>query len=131
MRGGQRKRTIIPKPGGTLMKTSIQTDHHTLVEELRRRVLEGPGETPSAARQEAAKAAAGMSTVQDGYSDLARQIGDAAHRVTDAQVASVLSVVAGSEKAAFEIIAAAALGAGLLRWQQAIKTMEEAGDATR
>jgi hypothetical protein len=112
------------------MKTSIQTNHHTLVEELRRRVLEGPGETPPAARHEAAKAAAGVSTVQDRYSDLARQIGDSAHRVSDAQVASVLSA-AGSEKAAFEIIAAAALGAGLLRWQQAIKTLEEAGDATK
>jgi hypothetical protein len=112
------------------MKTSLQTNHRTLVEELRRSVLEGPGETPPAARQEAAKTAAGVSTVQDHYSELARQIGDAAYRVTDAQVASVLSV-AGSEKAAFEIIAAAALGAGLLRWQQAIKTMQEAGDATK
>jgi hypothetical protein len=45
-------------------------------------------------------------------------------------VASVLSV-AGSQKAAFEIITAAALGAGLLRWQQAIKTLEGAGDATK
>jgi len=36
---------------------------------------------------------------------------------------------AGSEKAAFEIIAAAALGAGLLRWRQAIKMLEEADDA--
>jgi hypothetical protein len=112
------------------MMTSIQTNHHTLVEELRRRVLEGPGETPPAARQEAAKTAAGVSTVQLGYSDLARQIGESAHRVTDAQVASVLSV-AGSQKAAFEIITAAALGAGLLRWQQAIKTLEGAGDATK
>jgi hypothetical protein len=112
------------------MKTSIQADHHTFVEALRWRVLEGPGQTSLAARQEAAKTAAGVSTVQDRYSDLARQIGNAAHSVTDAQVASVLSV-AGSEKAAFEIIAAAALGAGLLRWQQAIKMLEEAGDATK
>lgn len=112
------------------MKTSIQTNHRILAEELRWRVLEGPGETPPSARQEAAKTAVGVSTVQDRYSDLARQIGDAAHRVTDAQVASAVSV-AGSEKAAFEIIAAAAVGAGLLRWQQAIKTLEEAGDATK
>jgi hypothetical protein len=112
------------------MKTPIQTNHHALVEKLRQRVLEGPGEIPPAVRQEAAKVAAGVSTAQDCYSDLARQIGESAHRVTDAQVASVLSV-AGSEKAAFEIIAAAALGAGLLRWQYAIKTIEEAGDATK
>jgi hypothetical protein len=112
------------------MMTSIQTNHHTLVEELRRRVLEGPGETPPAARQEAAQTAAGVSTVQHAYSNLARQIGESADPVTDAQVASVLSV-AGSQKAAFEIITAAALGAGLLRWQQAIKTLEGAGDATK
>jgi hypothetical protein len=112
------------------MRTSIQIDHHALVEKLRRRVLEGPGETPPAVRQQAAKTASGVSTVQDRYGDLARQIGDAAHRVTDDQVASVLSKV-GSEKAAFEIIAAAALGAGLLRWQQAIKMLEEAGNAPR
>ena len=69
--------------------TSIQTSHHALIEKLRQRVLEGPGETPPTVRQEAAKAAAFVSTAQDRYSDLARQIGESAHRVTDAQVASV------------------------------------------
>lgn len=112
------------------MKTSTQTNHRTLVEALRRRVLEGPGETPPVARQEAAKTAAGVSAGLDRYSDLARQIGASALRVTDAQVAGVVSE-AGSEKTAFEIIAAAALGAGLLRWQQAMKMLEEAGDATK
>jgi hypothetical protein len=110
------------------MKTSNQIDHHTLVEALRRRVLEGPGETSAAARQQAANAAAGVAAVQDRYSDLARQIGESARRVTDAQVAALMSD-AGSEKAAFEIVAAAALGAGLLRWRQAIKMLEDAGDA--
>ena len=59
---------------------------------------------------------------------LAHQIGEAACRTSDAQVASVLHA-AGNEKAAFELIAAAAVGAGLLRWQQAMKALEEAGDA--
>lgn len=62
------------------------------------------------------------------YDDLARQIGEAAWRVTNAQVASVLAA-AGSEKAAFELIAAAATGAGLLRWQRATKALEEMSDA--
>ena len=62
------------------------------------------------------------------YDDLARQIGEAAWRVTDAQVASILAA-AGSEKASFELIAAAATGAGLLRWQRAIKALEETSDA--
>jgi hypothetical protein len=63
------------------------------------------------------------------YDDLARQIGEAAWRITDAQVASVLAA-AGSEKAAFELIATAATAAGLLRWQRAIKALEEIGDAS-
>ena len=36
----------------------------------------------------------------------------------------------GSEKATFEIIAAAALGAGLLRWEQAMKVLDEATNAS-
>jgi hypothetical protein len=37
---------------------------------------------------------------------------------------------AGIEKAAFELIAAAATRAGLFRWQHAIKALEEATDAS-
>jgi hypothetical protein len=44
------------------MRTSIQIDHHALVEKLRR-VLEGPGETPPAVRQQAAKTASGVQPV--------------------------------------------------------------------
>jgi len=43
-------------------------------------------------------------------------------------VASVLAA-AGSEKATFELIAAAATGAGWLRWQRAIKALEETSNA--
>ena len=35
----------------------------------------------------------------------------------------------GSEKATFEIIMAAAVGAGLSRWQQAMKVLDEATNA--
>jgi hypothetical protein len=63
------------------------------------------------------------------YDDLARQVGEAAFRTTDTQVANVLAAT-GSEKAAFELIAAAATGAGLLRWQRATKALEEATDAS-
>jgi hypothetical protein len=62
------------------------------------------------------------------YDDLARQLGESAAGVTDEQVASVVRAT-GSEKAAFEVIAAGALGAGLLRWQQGIKALDEATDA--
>lgn len=110
------------------MNTSERPDHHALAAALRRRILEGPGKTPSEVRQAAAQRAAGGPSTQSSYDDLAHQIGESAHRVTDAQVATVLGS-AGSEKATFEIIMAAAVGAGLLRWQQATRVLEEATDA--
>jgi hypothetical protein len=110
------------------MATTSRPDHHALAEALRRRVLDGPGKTDRIIRRAAAERAAGGPSLAAPYDDLARQIGEAAARVTDEQVASVLRA-AGSEKAAFEIIAAAALGAGLLRWRQGIKALEEVADA--
>ena len=110
------------------MKVSIRPDHRELAEALRRRVLEGPGETRPELRLASAERAAGGPPLEAPYDDLARQIGEAAYRVTDAQVSGVLTVT-GSEKASFEIIAAAALGAGLLRWEQAMKALDEVTDA--
>lgn len=110
------------------MKSSNRFDHRALAAALESRVLEGPGETPPESRQAAAQRAAGGPPADNPYDDLARQIGESARSVTEAQVADVLAA-GGSEKAAFEIIAAAAVGAGLARWRQAIKTLEEAADA--
>jgi hypothetical protein len=110
------------------MKVSQRPDHGALVEALRRRVLEGPGETRPELRQASARRAAGGPAMEEPFDALARQIGEAAHRVTDAQVSGVLTAM-GSQKAAFEIIAAAALGAGLLRWEQAMKVLDEATHA--
>jgi hypothetical protein len=84
--------------------------------------------TDRAVRHAAAKRAAGGPLIEAPYDDLARQIGESAAGVTDEQVARVLRVT-GSEKATFEIVVAAALGAGLLRWQQGIKALDEASDA--
>jgi hypothetical protein len=111
------------------MKRSIRPDHRALAEALRRRVLEGPGETRPGLRQASAERAAGGPAADVPYDDLARQIGEAACRVTDAQVASVLTAT-GSEKATFEIIAAAALGAGLLRFEQAMNVLDEVTNAS-
>ena len=96
------------------MMISSRFDHHSFAETLRRRVLEGPGETDPALRQRVAARAADGPAIEAPRDDLARQIGEAAYRTTDAQVASVLAA-AGSEKAAFELIAAAATGANHLR----------------
>jgi hypothetical protein len=110
------------------MKSSSRPDHDSFAQTLRSRVLEGPGETDPALRQRVAARAAGGPPIEAPYDDLARQIGEAAYRTTGGQVASVLAA-AGSEKAAFELIVTAATGAGLLRWQQAIKALEEISDA--
>ena len=103
---------------------SHRSEHDSCAETLKRRVLEGPGETDAGLRQRVAARAAGGPSIEAPYDDLARQIGEAAYGTTDAQVASVL-VAAGSEKAAYELIATAAMGAGLLRWQRAVKILDE------
>jgi hypothetical protein len=92
-------------------RTSIRPDHGALAGTLKRRVLEGPGETDPALRRRVAARASGGPPIEPAYDDLARQIGEAAYRTTDAQVANVL-VVAGGEKATFELIAVT--GAGLV-----------------
>jgi hypothetical protein len=109
------------------MTTSLP-DHRSFCEVLRRTVLEGPGETDPALRRRVAARASGGPPIEAPYDDLARQIGEAAHRTTDAQVVSVLTAV-GSEKATFELIVTAATGAGLSRGKQAIKALKDAGDA--
>lgn len=100
-------------------------DHRALGEALRRRTLEGPGETTPDLRQAVAERAAGGPPLAAPYDDLARQIGEAAYKVTDEQVAVVVKQ-AGGERAAFELIVVSALGAGLHRWQRGITILEEA-----
>src|SRR5689334_6811603 len=110
------------------MTTEAHADHAALSKALHDRVLDGPGESDRALRQAAAARAASGAAMAEPYDALARQIGDASYRVTDAQVADVLHA-AGSERAAFEIVAAAAVGASLSRWQQAMKALNEAKNA--
>jgi uncharacterized peroxidase-related enzyme len=108
-------------------KTPVHPKHRALADVVRRRVLEGPGQTGAALRQAMAERAAGGRPLEAPYDDLARQIGQAAHKVTDEQVASVVER-AGSERAAFELIVASALGAGLHRWRRGLKALEEAAE---
>jgi len=75
-----------------------------------------------------ARAGGGGPTMQP-YDALARQIGAAAHLITDADVAAVRSST-GADKGAFEIVMAACVGAGLYRWDAAVQAIEEAGDAS-
>ena len=108
-------------------KTPVHPNHRALADVVQRRVLEGPGETGAALRQAMAERAAGGPPLEAPYDDLARQIGQAAYKVTDEQVASVVER-AGSERAAFELIVASALGAGLHRWRHGLKALEEAAE---
>lgn len=62
------------------------------------------------------------------FAELIEQVSRDSSRVTDAQVDAVRRE-AGSEKAAFEIILAAAIGAGLHRWDAAANAIREADDA--
>jgi hypothetical protein len=110
------------------LKTVERPDHPALADALRRRVLEGPGEIAPALRQAIARSATGGAAAQPPYDALARQIGEAANRTTDDEVASVVSAT-GSDKATFEVIVAAAVAAGLFRWQQAIDVLDEATHA--
>jgi hypothetical protein len=110
-------------------KTAKRADHAALAEALRRRVLEGPGATDAALREAVARSATGGAPGPPPYDALARQIGQSASRTTDLQVANVVRAI-GSEKAAFELIIAAATGAGLQRWQKAIEALEGADDAS-
>lgn len=100
-------------------------DHRTLAEALRKRILEGPGKIDALLRQAMAKRASGGPAVADrAYDELAVQIGEAAYKITDSQVGKVAQK-AGSEKAAFELIVAAAVGAGLSRWQKGLGLLNE------
>lgn len=109
-------------------KTDNRTDHAAFGDALRRRVLEGTGDTSPVLRQAVAASATGGPPAPPPYHELARQIGEAAYRTTDEQVANVLRATQ-TEKGAFEVILAAAVGAGLLRWQRAMEAVNEATDA--
>ena len=109
--------------------TASRPNHDALAEALRYRVLDGPGVSDPAIRKATAERASGGQSGAGSYDDLARQIGESSQRVTNAQVEQLVRQV-GSEKAAFEVMVAAATGAGLLRWRSAIKVLNEASDAS-
>lgn len=106
----------------------MTTNHRQLAAALRQRIAGPSGLTDASLRRAALDRAAGGAALPAPYDDLVRTIADASYRVTDAQVAAVRDAT-GSDKAAFEIVMAAAVGAGLMRWEKALKTLDEASDA--
>jgi hypothetical protein len=111
------------------MKLPNQPDHRALAKALELRVLDGPGIIDAALRRAAADRAAGGPPMAAPYDDIARQIGESSYQVTDVQVTNTVAAT-GSEAAAFELIMAATLGAGLWRWRVGIKVLEEATHET-
>ena len=109
------------------MSTGAPDSHRDRAETLRTAVG-GTGVTGAALRTAVAARAAGGPPVAEPYDDLARQIGEASYRVTDAEVAAVRQAT-GSDKAAFEVVMSACIGAGLARWDTAVRVIEEATDA--
>lgn len=122
------KRLLVQGYANGAEKTPAHPDHRALADAVRQRVLEGPGETDATLRQAMAGRAAGGPPLEAPYDDLARQVGEAASKVTDEQVAKVVEK-AGSERAAFELVVASALGAGLHRWRRGLNVLEAAHQA--
>ncbi|RSD11788.1 hypothetical protein [Amycolatopsis eburnea] len=107
---------------------STDDSHRHRAEKLRAAIAGGTGITEAALRTAVAARAAGGPPVAEPYDELARQIGAASYRVTDAGVDAVRQA-AGSDKAAFEIVMSACVGAGLARWDAAARVIAEATDA--
>jgi hypothetical protein len=110
------------------MSTGTDNSHRHRAETLRAAMAGDTAITEAALRIAVAARAAGGPPVAEPYDDLARQIGDASYRVTDAEVDAVREA-AGSDKAAFEIVMSACIGAGLARWDAAARVIAEATDA--
>ncbi|WP_344756256.1 hypothetical protein [Leifsonella bigeumensis] len=109
---------------------ATESSHSVLADRLRRRVVETG--VISAELREGAMHAGGAEHDDLGapYDVLARTIGTASYRVTDAQVGAVREA-AESDQAAFEIVMSASVGAGLKRWDAAARAIREAADAAR
>lgn len=103
--------------------------HSKFADRLRSRIGVAEGAvTPAELRVGVAARAAGGSAVPEPYETLAATVGQASYRVTDQQVAAVRAAL-GSDAAAFEILMAAAVGAGLFRWDNAMRALSEVSDA--
>lgn len=103
--------------------------HRDRAEALRAAVAGDVGVTEASLRTAMAARAAGGPPAIEPYDTLARQIGEASFRVTDADVDAVRQATR-SDKAAFEIVMSACIGAGMARWDAAVRAIEEATDAS-
>ncbi|MGN6103464.1 MAG: hypothetical protein ACTHOR_20185 [Devosia sp.] len=108
----------------------MTTDHRARAAALRDRAEGSGGETAGSLRRAVLARAAGGAAVAPPYDALVADVAEASHRVTDAEVAAVRAA-AGGDKAAFEVVMTAAIGAALLRFERAMEVLEEADRAAR
>lgn len=99
-------------------------NHQAMAETLRKHVLEDPGKTDVVLRQSIAKRATGGPSLEAPYDEMALLIGNTSYKITDELIKQVVKK-SGSEKAAFELITAAAVGAGLYIWAKGFGVLKE------
>lgn len=99
------------------------TEHAAMAGKLCKSVLYGPGMTTTALRQAISERATGGAPIEMPYDELALRIGNSSYKITDEQVRAVVTK-SGSEKAAFEIITAAAVGTGIYRWNKGLSILK-------
>lgn len=104
------------------------SDDSDRAEAVRAAMAGDAGVTEASLRSAIAARAAGGPPVIEPHDTLAQRIGEASYRVTDADVDAIRQAT-GSDKAAFEIVMSACIGAGLARWDAATRAIEEATDA--
>ena len=97
-------------------------NHTSMAEALRQKVFEAPGVTKKVLRKAVANRAIGGNPIDEPYNKIAQQIYEASYKVTNEDVNNIIKAT-GSDKAAFEIMIAAAVGSGLYRWDKAIKLL--------
>jgi hypothetical protein len=107
---------------------TVDDSHGVLADRLRARVYE-TGMVAREFREAALDLGAGRGAITEAPIDtLAATVGSASYRVTDEMVDRVRELV-GSDQAAFEVVMSASIGAGLKRWDAAIRAVQEATDA--
>jgi hypothetical protein len=110
------------------MAATGPTNHRARADALRQRITTASCLTPNELRRAGLERSAEGPPLAPPYEALVTQIAIAAYRVTDAQVSAVRSAL-GSDKATFEMVMSAAVGAGLMRFDRAMQVVQEASNA--
>lgn len=103
-------------------KSPAHPNHETMIEALRKTVLEGPGVTAPELRQAIADSAVNDTSMQQPYRDFAALVRTTPYKITDEHIAQLVEKQ-GSQKAAYELIVAAIVGVGLHQWRRGMELL--------